>query len=432
MLFIMCIAVNAGAQTDMTAEDAIRIGLRNNYDILIARNNAKIAEKNSGKGIAGFLPRVDAIGNVSYVESEQKTNSAFSYGDFDTRSYSGQITLDWTLFDGFRMFINKKVYDELAKLGEVQARYQIENTIITILAAYFNLVQQEELLDVARNTLSVSEARLEKEQVRKDLGGASSADFLNAQVSFNNDKATVLNQELQLLIARKELNILLAQDPNTEFLVDQEIAIQPLYDSMEALSEMVEQRNSLLGIALKNKSIAEQNVKNARSVFLPMLSFNAGYGYRDNNINSGSPLYENAIETQSTDRSVGLTLTFNLFNGFQDKINYQVAKIEEKNSELEVQNTLNQITGLLQEKVLTFEKEMALIALEEQNVEAAEKNLAHQKDRYNVGIASSLEFRDAQVNLARAQTALIVARFLSKITRLEVDRLTGKINIELE
>jgi outer membrane protein len=426
----MCIAVNAGAQTAMTAEDAIRIGLRNNYDILIARNSATIAEKNAGKGVAGFLPRVDAIGNVSVAKSEQETNSPFSFGDSDTRSYSGQVTLDWTLFDGFRMFINKKMYDELAALGEVQARYQIENTVIAILAAYFNLVQQKQLLDVARNTVSISKARFEKEQVRKDLGGASSADFLNAQVSFNNDKAVALNQELQVLIARKELNILLAQDPNTEFLVDQKIEIEPLQDSMEELARMAGQRNSLLGIALKTKSLAEQHVKNARSVFFPMLSFNAGYGYSDRSITSKSPLFTDAIETQSREGSVGLTLTFNLFNGFQDKINYQVAKIEEKNSELEVQNTRNQITGLLQEKVLTFEKEMALVALEEQNVEAAEKNLALQQDRYNVGTASSLEFRDAQVNLTRAQTGLIVAKFLVKMTRLEVDQLTGKINVD--
>jgi len=312
----------------------------------------------------------------------------------------------------------------------VQAQYQIENTVIGILAAYFNLVQQEQLLEVTRNTLDISKTRLEREQVRKDLGGASSADYLNAQVSFNNDKAAYLNQELQVIIARKELNILLAQDPTTEFLVDEEITVQPLQNDLETLTEMTAQRNSLLSIALKNKSIAEQNLKNSRSVFFPMLSFNAGYGYSDRSTSSENPNFREDIETQSTDCSLGLTLIFNLFNGFQDKINYQVAQIERKNSELEVRNTLNQITGLLQEKVLTYEKEMALVALEEQDVEAAEKNLALQQDRYNIGTASSLEFRDAQVNLARAQTALIVAKFLAKITRLEINQLTGSITIE--
>jgi outer membrane protein len=70
------------------------------------------------------------------------------------------------------------------------------------------------------------------------------------------------------------------------------------------------------------------------------------------------------------------------------------------------------------------------VKLEEQNLVAAQQNLDLQLERYNIGTASSLEFRDAQVNLIRAQTTLIAARYQARITRLEIEQLIGRVGIE--
>jgi outer membrane protein TolC len=174
------------AQNELTAEDAIKIGVENNYSIRIARNTAEIIQNNTGKGTAGFLPVLNATGGYQYVNSQQETNSPLSFGNSDTR---------------------------------------IENTVLQILAADFNLVQQEQLLDVARNARDISRTRLEKEQVRRNLGSASSTDFLNAQVSFNQDQSTLVNQELRTIIARKDLNILLAQNPDTPIQVRMDCSV---------------------------------------------------------------------------------------------------------------------------------------------------------------------------------------------------------------
>ena len=224
-LLFLLIPFSINAQDILTAEDAIKIGLKNNYDIQIARNTAEIARNNAGLGTAGFLPTLDALGNYRHSSSEQETNSPIGFGNSTSQNLSGSIALNWTLFDGFQMFANRSRFNELAKLGEYQARYQIENTVVGILAAYFNLVQQEQLLDVAKNSRDVSETRLNKAKVRRDLGGTSATDLLNAQVSFYNDVATILNQELQVTIARKNLNILLGRDPAIPIAVEKEIAI---------------------------------------------------------------------------------------------------------------------------------------------------------------------------------------------------------------
>ena len=100
------------------------------------------------------------------------------------------------------------------------------------------------------------------------------------------------------------------------------------------------------------------------------------------------------------------------------------------NQELALADARNQLAGLVQEKYDTFQKQVELVRLEEQNQIAAQQNLDLQLERYNIGTASSLEFRDAQVNLIRAQTTLIAARYQARITRLEIKQLIGKVGIE--
>ena len=414
------------AQDQMTVEDAIKIGLKNNYDIQIAKNTAEIAGNNKGKGTAGFLPVIDTVGNYRYDASNDETGAPISFGNSDGRTYGSQLSLNWTLFDGFGMFANKARYDELAKLGEYDARNNIENTVVGIMIAYFNLVQQEQLLDVALNTRDISRTRLDRETVRRDLGGVSSTDLLNARVNFNNDQAVLLDQELRVAIAKKEINVLLSREPLEEVTVKKEIKVLPLNISFNELLGLAEQQNSFLLTAKQNLKVSEEGVRLAKSSFWPRLDLNANYGYKDRAL-FGEDVSSRRSET--IDASVGLALTFNLFNGNVDRINYQNARIEKINSALALKNISNQLAGLVSEKFTTFNKRVEKVKLEDENVVTAGQNLELQKERYSIGASDSLDFRDAQVNMVRANSSLIIARYQARITLLEIEQLIGKIEI---
>jgi outer membrane protein TolC len=417
------------SQEIMTAEDAIRIGLKHNFDIQIARNNEKIAKNNLGKGTAGFLPTLDLTGNYQKAKADQQTNSPFSFGSTTSDNLGGRVNLDWTLFDGFGMFVNNDQYKQLAILGEYQSRDIIETTVVAILSAYFNLVQQEQLLDVAKNATEISKARLDKEKVKQDLGSASSTDYWNAQVSFNNDNATLINQELRRVIAQNDLNVLLGRDADTPVMVAKQIIIPDLTYNYEEILELAKKQNSRLIVARQSKKVADNNVSLSSVYFYPRLSFIANYGYDERKVISDRPGFEDPVETISRDGIIGLNLTFNLFNGLRDKIDRQNARLEAQSQTYALQDQENKIGAAVREKLQTFYKRMELIDLEEQNVIAAQKNLQLNQDRYNIGAASSLEFRDAQVNLIRSQSTLIVARFQARITRLELEQVMGNWEI---
>ena len=84
----------------------------------------------------------------------------------------------------------------------------------------------------------------------------------------------------------------------------------------------------------------------------------------------------------------------------------------------------------MQEKYVTLQKRLELIDLEAQNVQTAEQNLALQQEKYALGASTSIEFRDAQVNLIRAQATLINARFQARIAHTEIRQLIGAIPLD--
>ncbi len=425
---LLFVSSNIGGK-ELTLDRAIEIGLKNNYSIQIARNNADISANNKGMGTAGFLPTIDASSNYHLGSTDEESNSVSSLLDYDTENKGADISMNWTLFDGFKMFIDRNRYNDLAKLGEYQTHDIIENNVVAISRAYFDLVQQEQLLDVARETRDISQTRLEKERVRNELGGASSTDLLNAQVAFNSDQSRLIEQELQTEIAREELNLLLGRDPATLVTVSKEIKVLPLTSSYDELKAKADQRNSGLLVAQQSRQVAEREVQSARAAFSPRLSLNANYGYSDRTT-SNSPMLIDDLTTEATDYTVGLQLTFNIFKGGRDRIELTNARIEANNQRLALRDEENQLAGELQKTYRTFLKRLELVRLEEENVVAARQSLELQEDRYNTGASSSLDFRDAQVSLANAQTALITARFQARISNLELDQLTGALNVK--
>ena len=412
----------------LSPEEAVRIGLQNNFDIQIAKNNAGIARENSGLGRAGLLPVLNATGGYSRIKTEQESNSTQSYGDSETENLNAQLALSWTLFDGFKMFLNRAKFEKLASLGEYNARYLVEVQVISILRGYYNLVQQKQRLRVNRETVEISRERLEKAKIRHEVGGASSTDLLNARVSLNTDRAALMNQELAVQIAQKDLNIAMGQDPNSEVGVAEDIIIPPLASDEEELLKVAMENNSRLLAARRNREIAEKDLQIARAALSPSLSFSGSYGYSDRTVSpSASPV---DITTEGTEAILGLNLSFNLFNGFRNKIDIQTSGIAAKNEALRLQKEELDVRGLVMEKELTFRKRLEILAMERENLLAARQNLDLQRDRYETGSTTSLEFRDAQVNYARAELALIGAKFQARISRLEIAQLIGEIDIE--
>jgi len=414
----------------MTLEEAVSIGLRNNFDIQIARNTAEAASNDTGKGTAGFLPTLDSEGSLGYDTTFYHGSTTPPGGNQDYRTYGSLLSLQWTLFDGFRMFADNRRYRELALQGEEEARDIIETTVVSIMRAYLDLVRQEQLLDVAATNRDISKDRLEREEIRRSLGGASSTDLLNARVNFNTDQTLLLDQELRVNIARKELNILLVREPDEGLNVRKEIDVPLLELSLDELQQRGRDASATLQAAHHRMLATQEQVKIADASFWPQVLLGGQYGYTDRSLReSGKSAALPFGDTRTRDAAATLQLRFNLFNGNIDRINAQNARLSARSAALSRADIQQRLAGSMYELYKTFVQQVEVVGLETQNVVTAEQNMQLQKERYMTGAADSLDFRDAQVNVLRAQSALITARYQARIALINIQQLIGVIAI---
>ena len=172
LLFLLVLATTlaSNAQEVLTVEEAVKIALENNYQIKTAKNDLRMDETAVSPGQAGMLPQVTAsivdnnsVQNLSQtrvdgteVERDNAKNSNISYG----------VALEWTIFDGLRMFANYEQLKETEKLGEAELKQAILGKVGDVMTTYYDLVQQQQQLSALDSTLLISEQRVELAQNR--------------------------------------------------------------------------------------------------------------------------------------------------------------------------------------------------------------------------------------------------------------------------
>ena len=131
----------------VSLEECLRIGLEQNFDIRIVRNNQLISDRNVTWGNAGLLPSIDATSGYNIKSDNTNQTPTDGSGEINrrnnnTETLNASVNLNWTLFDGFNAQTNYKKLQELKSVGELNTQLQIESFIANMSAEYYNLVQE--------------------------------------------------------------------------------------------------------------------------------------------------------------------------------------------------------------------------------------------------------------------------------------------------
>ncbi len=415
------------AQNVLSLKDAIQITLQNNYDIKLVKNNLEISKNNATLGNSGMLPT--ATGNFGTGGSIQNTVQTQSTGTqrvtdgAKNSNLTYGVGLDWTIFDGFKMFANYDKFKALEKQGESNLKIQILNSITDVIATYYNIVKQQQQVMVADSSLDISNMRLKIAQNKLKIGKGSKLDVLSATVDYNADTSNFLQQKNLLNNYKIALNNLLARDANTSFTVDLEIDLEATLNYNE-LTAQAEQLNPALQTALINKKIAELSLKQVYGNRYPKISVNGGYDFN----RSQSPTGFNT-RFRSNGFSYGLTASINLFNGFTQRQNERNAKIDINSSQIQIDKTKQDILTKLASAYQDYITFLDLINLEKNNLDIAKQNLDITLEKYRLGSITPLELREAQKNELDANNRFLETKYQAKLAELSLKQISGTLNL---
>ncbi|MBE7639591.1 TolC family protein [Salegentibacter sp. BLCTC] len=418
----------------ITKEKAISLALEFNYGIKIAENEVEIAGNNKGILNSGYLPTLTGRAGAGYDLNDRLTEpedgEPLQQDGIENNSYNASVNLNYTLFDGLGRLYNYKSLKEEYQLSKLQARETIENTMLQLLAVYYEIARLTENVAVLKDVLETSKDRVTRAQYQFDFGQSNNLAVLNARVDVNNDSVNLLQTQQQLSNTKRDLNVLLdRQMTHKDFSVDTTVSFIPKLQLDSYVADAEVNNVSLLQLD-KSLEITAYDIKISKSGYLPTIDLSGSYGW---NYNRSAATAFFPGSRQTTDGiSGGVSLNWNLFDGGATSLRVQNAKINHENQQLQKKQLSLGIRRDIANALGNYENRLYIYKVQKENVRTNEDNFERSREQFKLGRITSIEFRQAQVNLLDARTSLSLAKYDAKLAELSLLQLTGQLlNVEL-
>lgn len=418
---------SAHAQEQISLEQVIALALEKNYDVRLAKNTSEAYATDQDYTWAAFTPQINGTAAIT----RNNNNQELRFEDA-TRNNSGKaisnntnagVQLNWTLFDGTKMFATVDRIRYINAQGELLVKDQMVTTIATVINNYYDIVRQKQQLKATQEQMAVSEERVKLAERKLQVGTGGKPELLQAKVDFNAQRTLTIQQEALIVQLKEQLNALVdSQLPGAYDVADTIIINLDL--KQDVLASNLELTNYSLRASSMNIDIARLSLHERKAELFPVLSFNAAYNYsKTDNIKLINPF--SALYSQSDGYNYGLTLTVPILNGFNTRRLIKQADINYTRQQLFYDQLKTNVNANLRNAYVDYDNAKKILLIEEETILLAKENVYIALEGFKRGITTFIELRTAQQSLADAYNRLINARYLAKVAETELLRLNG-------
>jgi len=416
ILILVVTAPAAAQQVEVTLPDAIQRALL----VQPAMVQAVGADRSAGAGkrsaIGAYLPNVSVNASTSKGNTGRTDNITGLFIP-PVRSYTGGISANLELFDGFRRVADLRgasATAAAADAGLVNQRFQVT---LGTKQAFYNALATEELVRVAESQVRRAQRQLQISVEKLRAGSATRSDSLRSTVDYGNARIVLLQAQANLATAQANLGRQIGVDQPVRAAPDSALPDPPDTTALRAspLDDAPQVRQSEA-----QASAARARVWAARSQYFPSLTVS----YSDNRQGPKSPqglLFDNLPDSYRWTFAVSLPL----LNGFVREQNQVTAGVARDNAEAVAAETRRQVNAQLTQQIAAMTTAYAKIDIARANVAAGTEDVRVQNERYRVGAATILDLLTSQAALTQAEQNLVQARFDYLIARAQVEALVG-------
>ena len=430
-LFVSVLICNnqLSAQNKLTVEQAITATIENNFDVQLVRNDSVSYAIDNSYARAAFLPRLNATGGILYNNTNQKQlladGTKRQSSGIRSSNLTGSVQLNWTLFDGFKMFATKDKLAQFVLLGELNIKNQVSNSVADAIKTYYNIVRQKQQLKAIEEQMNINEERVKLAEKKLSVGLGAKPDLLQGKVDLNAQKAARLQQQTRIEQLKEQLNQLMNVAMDTRY----EVVDTITFSNNVILGDImgtVETTNPQLLATKKNIDIGQLTLKERRAELYPVVTFNSAYNYNktDNKtvINPFALLYN-----RNNGFNYGVGVTIPILNGFNVRRQIKQAQLDIDYLNISYKNQKSQIDLGITNAFKDYELQKKTLSLEEENILLAKENVYISLERLRLGISTYIELRETQKSLELAYDRLIAARYNTKLAETELLRLKGDL-----
>ena len=423
------------AQSELSLIQAIQIGLEENYGIQIADKRLRKARNSNTTGQAGLLPALSLNLNSNNSASTNDNPAAFLKGTSISNRMNPAINLEWTLFNGFRARITKNRLDALESELKGAVDILIENTIQSIILAYYVTLLERNRSDILKITLLKSKDLYHYSLSKKELGITGTADILNDQSAFLSDSINYINQVFNYRKILRSLNILLnSKDIDQEYILTDKLTIEPRQIHFETLKQEALDNNSDLKKEYLKLKVLDYDHALAMSSRSPRINLSTGYDFNLNRQDLSNAKFADgrsgpgqAIISSNSIIAANLTFNFKLFDGGKIKNAIKNAVLDQEIQQLTIEDMKRTITRNVTENFDIYNSRRAVKRLSTESIKVAKLNLDINSERYRQGIINSFEYSALQLTYRNAALTDLSATYNLISSYISLMRISGEI-----
>ncbi len=383
----------------------IELALKENRDLRVSLLNIETARAQYGVQRAALLPGINATG--SETRSRTPASVSGTGAVLNTEQYSANVgfsSYELDLFGRVRS-LNKAALENWLQVRENARTAQI-SLIAETASAWLTLAADEDLLQLAQDTLASRDESLKLTQRQVDNGVASIMDLRQSQTLAEQARADVASYVAQVNQDKNALRLLVGADVPADLMPAGGLVTAQILADLPAgvVSDVLTRRPDVVA-AEHALAGANADIGAARAAFFPRISLTGSTG-------SSSTDLDGLFKSGTRAWSFVPTISLPIFAGGSNKANLDSAKASEKiavaNYEKAVQTAFREVADALAVRDTIADR----VGSQERLVAAASDSQRLAKARKEAGVDSSLTLLDAQRTLYSAQQTLISARLV--------------------
>ncbi|GJM45589.1 MAG: transporter [Gemmatimonadota bacterium] len=409
----------AGAQP-LSLETCRGLALRANLQAAQAHGQLKSAEADVTAARSSFLPSVSLSGGFSKTEDafELPIGGGFVFLD---KSWSTGLSANLTVFDAGGNVFGYQRATRARDAADHQLLATRQSVIYETEVRFFDVIRQQELLEVALKSTELSQEQLKKTEAMKQLGASTQADVYKAEVENSNARLEEIRARRNLRVSKASLAAYIGRDPGTEIEIDGQLPeLEVAFDLSTALERARESNPSLKAARLSRES-SKAGVRGAKSDRYPTVSVFTQTSWNNFELSMWD---DDHVETR-----YGASLNFNLFDGFLTKSNIRRAESALVVAEKSLSSAERDVLFQVEQAYLDLEVAREAIVVAGDAVRSSEEDLRLARERFKIGEGTILDVIDAQVNLRRALSTEVASRFDARLAHVALRNAIGDAGV---
>ena len=406
---------------------------------------------------ANLLPNINGYASNTWNVGRTIDPFTNTFASSEVLSQDFYVNSSFTIFGGEQAVNSVKQNEFAYKASGFDVDVSKNNLALNIASGYLQVLLDMELLTEAKNQHEVTLQQVEHTQTLVDAGSLARSNLLDIQAQEANDDVNQINAQNQLVLANLGLAQLLDIDSVQLFkILIPQINIPEnatLASPEQVYTKALTNQPDIHSNELKWES-AEAAQQAAAGALYPKLTFNAtvGTGYSGSN-RVTSTVYNNdtlgyvgtspIVATVPSERagnvtpwakqlnedfnkSFGFRLNIPILNGLQTNMAYRNAKLNALNAYYTYENNELSLRKNIQQAYVDALGALNKYHATEKSVASSREAFNYTKTKFDVGMATALDYNTAKINLVKAESDQLQAKYTYVFKVKVLDYYEGK------